>query len=105
MILLDDLTITITESGRPRLAVTGDVDATNAFRLRLAIVAAAVESFGEVEVDLSGVTFIDSTGLRALVDASTALGLVELVLCEVPRHVSRILEITGIARSIEVRCA
>jgi anti-anti-sigma factor len=49
------------------------------------------------------VTFMDSTGLRALADASTELGPVLVVLCGVPRQVSRILEVTGNCAGIEVR--
>ena len=79
MDLVDDMTITLTGTGRARLAVRG-----------------------EVEVDLAEVTFMDSTGLRALADASKELGPVELVLCRVPRQVARILEITSICRGL--RC-
>jgi anti-anti-sigma factor len=101
--LLDEMTITATDPDRGKLTVTGGVDGANAARLRQAIVDAGIHSEGEVEVDLAGVTFMDSTGLRALADASTELGSLELVLCCVPRQVSRILEVTGICTGIEVR--
>ena len=102
MDLVDDMTITLTGAGRARLAVRGEVDGTNAVRLRQAIVDAGLDGAGEVEVDLAEVTFMDSTGLRALADASKELGPVELVLCRVPRQVARILEITSICRGL--RC-
>jgi anti-anti-sigma factor len=102
MELLDNMTIAVTDQGRARLVVSGGVDAANAVRLRQAIVDAGIESEGKVEVDLAGVTFMDSTGLRALADASTELGPVELVLCRVPRQVSRILEVSGIGMGL--RC-
>jgi anti-anti-sigma factor len=101
--LLDDMTTAMSDQGRARLAVRGGVDATSAGRLRQAIVDAGIESEGVVEVDLDGVTFMDSTGLRALADASTELRPVLLVLCGVPRQVLRILEVTGICTGIEVR--
>jgi anti-anti-sigma factor len=101
--LLDDMAIKAIDADQWRLKVTGGVDGANATRLRQAIVDAGVESEGEVEVDLAGVTFMDSTGLRALADAATELGSLELVLCCVPRQVLRILEVTGICTGIEVR--
>jgi anti-sigma B factor antagonist len=102
MDLLDVMTITVTDPGQARLAVSGEVDATNALRLRQAIVDAGIASWADVEVDLAGVTFMDSTGLRALAAASVELAPVELVLCAVPRQLSRILEITGICTGL--RC-
>jgi anti-anti-sigma factor len=98
-----DMTITVADPARARLAVRGGVDAASAVRLRQAIIGAGLESEGVVEVDLAGVTFMDSTGLRALADASTELSPVQLVLCRVPRQVSRILEVAGICIGIEVR--
>ena len=103
MELLDGMTITVSGPGRARLAVAGEVDGTNAGRLREAIIDVAVDSEDEFEVDLAGVTFMDSTGLRALADASRELEPRRLVLCGVPRQVSRILEITGIKRSVDIR--
>jgi anti-anti-sigma factor len=99
--VLGDLKIVVADR-RARLTVSGEVDATNAERLRQTIVDVGVTSDGVVEVDLAGVTFMDSTGLRALANASTELGQVELVLCDTPRQLSRILEVTGICKGL--RC-
>jgi anti-sigma B factor antagonist len=101
----DNMTIVAGGPGRATVAVTGEVDASNANRLRLAILAAASKHGAPLEVDLAGVTFMDSTGLRAIADAALALEPARsgLVLCNVPRHVRRILEITGSGRSLEVR--
>jgi anti-sigma B factor antagonist len=91
--------------GSVRLAVTGEVDASNAEQLRLAILDAATKHAAQLDVDLAGVTFMDSSGLRAIADASLALepSGSGLVLCNVPRHVRRILEITDIGRTLNVR--
>jgi anti-sigma B factor antagonist len=82
--------------GKGGLAVTGEVDASNADELRLAILDAAGTDSAQLEVDLAGVAFMDSTGLRAIADACVALEQSGsgLVLCNVPRQVRRILEIT-----------
>jgi anti-anti-sigma factor len=92
-------------SGRARLVVTGEVDASNADRLRLAILDAARKTEGQLEVDLGGVTFMDSTGLRAMADGSRALEPCgsRLVLCKVPRQVLRLLAITEIGATLGVR--
>jgi anti-sigma B factor antagonist len=97
-----DMTIVVADD-RARLIVSGEVDASNAGRLRQSNIDAGIGSDGEVEADLAGVTFMDSTGLRALADASSQLGPGELVLCDVPRQLLRILEVTGICKGIEVR--
>jgi len=87
------------------LAVTGEVDASNAEQLRLAILDAATGQDAQFEVDLAGVTFMDSSGLGAIADASLTLESSGsgLVLCNVPRLVRRVLEITDIGRVLKVR--
>ena len=99
------MTITAGGTGRASVAVTGEVDASNADSLRLAILNAARTRGALLEVDLAGVTFMDSCGLRAIADASLVLERSgsRLVLCNVPRQVLRILEITDIGANLEVR--
>jgi anti-anti-sigma factor len=86
-----------------RVAVTGEVDASNAESLRLAILDAATKHGAPLEVDLGEVTFMDSTGLRAIADVNLALepSGSGLVLCNVGRHVRRLLDITGIGRTLK----
>jgi anti-sigma B factor antagonist len=99
-----EMTMVVSGPGGARVVVTGEIDASNAGRLRQAIVDAAIGHDGKLEVDLSGVTFMDSTGLRAIADASRAVEPSSpLVLCNVPRHVQRIMAITEIGSSLEVR--
>jgi anti-sigma B factor antagonist len=51
----------------------------------------------DVRVDLSGVTFIDSCGLRALVTLTRYLdGDVEIVLVDPSQPVTRLLSLTGV---------
>jgi anti-sigma B factor antagonist len=100
-----EMTIAAGASGPTSLEVSGEVDASNADRLRLAILDAATERGPEIEVDLAGVTFMDSTGVRSVADASRALETLGtgLVLCHVPRQVGRLFEITDDGRSLKVR--
>lgn len=101
-----DMTIKAGEDGRASVTVTGEVDASNSDRLRLAILeaAGAGQPGARLEVDLAGITFMDSTGLLALADASHALqpGGSGLVLRNVPRQVGRLLAITDIAADIDI---
>ena len=94
----DGMTITFGEPGQSLLAVAGEVDMSNADRLHDAIIEAATRADSEVEVDVSGVTFIDSTGLSALVRARSELEPrgIAIELRNSTPQVARILEITGL---------
>lgn len=87
-------------SGRDVLVVTGDVDLATAHEL-----VAAAESWvasgvtGSVRLDLSGVTFLDSTGVSALLEirrSAEAAGN-EVVVVEQSSPVDRVLALAGIA--------
>jgi anti-anti-sigma factor len=99
-----DMVMTAGETGRASMAVAGDVDAGNADDVRMAILDAAGTAGTRLEVDLSGVTFMDSSGLRAIADASSRLAVFgsRLVLCNVPRQVLRLVAITDIWADLEV---
>jgi anti-sigma B factor antagonist len=84
-----------------RLALTGEIDMANAedylALARVMIAGAGTEPC--FTIDLSGVTFMGSSGLRMLLDirkAATDAGM-ELRLAGTPRCVSRLLEITAFA--------
>jgi anti-anti-sigma factor len=47
-------------------------------------------------LDTSGVSFLDSTGLRILVETARRLGAGNLILSDPPRIVRRLIEITGL---------
>jgi anti-sigma B factor antagonist len=79
------------------LSVRGEVDVATAPRLAEALREAASASSGDVTVDVSGVTFMDSTGLSALVEARRGLGDRRLVLSGASPMLLRLLEITGLA--------
>jgi len=87
-----------------RLVVTGDVD----FSAHAALteqVDTLVEAGNAVVVDCSGVTFLDSMGLRALVGglrAAQARGL-DFALADPSPSVLRVLELSGTAGLFPVR--
>ena len=85
--------------------VSGEVDIATVDQF-LSQARRALESAGtEMEIDCGGVTFIDSTGLGALVrlrEAAVAAGK-SVRLTHVPGSVSRVLELTGLAAIFDGR--
>jgi anti-anti-sigma factor len=59
----------------------------------------------EVVADLSGVTFMDSSGLRALLEVRAQLESEQrtLVLTQVPDQVARLFEVAGVASLFDIR--
>lgn len=85
-----------------RVRVRGEVDIANAFEMTRAVVAAGMEPPGRrVALDLSEVVYLDSTGVRALIDARSALDR-ELVLVRPSAPVRRVLELTRLVETFTV---
>jgi anti-sigma B factor antagonist len=57
-------------NGATRITVSGELDGFTAESLRSAV----GEAEGDVELDLEGVTFIDSSGLASIIEAHLVLG-------------------------------
>ena len=84
-----------------RVVVRGEVDTATAGLVEAAW-PEALEPGTPVEVDLSGVSFIDSSGLRSLVvghKAAVAAG-VGLTIVEPTTVVRRLLDITGLTETL-----
>jgi len=93
------LSITLTDNG---LAVAGEIDAHSAPALAAAIVAAA--ELEPLVLDLADVGFIDSSGLRVLIETHQArLGEGRtLTLTRPSRAVSRLFEVAGVAGYLDI---
>jgi anti-anti-sigma factor len=98
----------VTTTGRdsaPLLAVSGDLDISGVEEF-LSHAGRLLDSDAKtIEVDLGGVTFIDSSGLGALVrlhKSAVAAGQ-QLRLANVPRPVTRILDLTGLTELFDER--
>lgn len=78
--------------------LTGEVDLSNAREIDTAASLALAEGATRLVVDLGGVTFMDSQGLRALVVAHRHLAEhdVELTLSRVPPRIVSLLTLTGL---------
>lgn len=93
----DDALRIIPANGVPGLVIAGEIDESSYRRLVRGL--AALDSRGDVHIDLSGVEFCDLAGLRAIVcvteaDAGDSVPR-HLTLHAVPDRLSRILQILG----------
>jgi anti-anti-sigma factor len=102
---LRPLDITISAEGADLvLAIEGEVDLSTAPTLRTCLEHSAADSCGKVVLDLSGVTFLDSSGIAAIVRTHRTLAGTDrrLVLRNPRRAVQRVLTISGIDGVIDV---
>ena len=78
------------------LALRGELDLTSAPVFDRELEQVALSNPGRLVIDLSGLSFMDSTGLRALLQAreQASANQQELALRRGPRQVQRVLELT-----------
>jgi anti-sigma B factor antagonist len=82
---------------------SGDLDVSTSPRLLACIDELLAEGRSRITLDMRAVTFIDSSGLGALVKAYKRAGpSVTLTVVEPRPHVHRAMEISGILRVIKV---
>jgi anti-sigma B factor antagonist len=86
------------DGGRATIAVTGEIDLTSAPQLDDQVMSLIDGGASTIVIDLSGVSFMDSTGLRVLLKASKLLvgagGALELK--DPSEPVQRLLEVSGL---------
>ena len=91
-------------NGTVVVRVTGDVDVASSQMLDDALTELARQPAGRVMVDLSDVTFMDSSGLRALVQARDRMdrGRRWLVVCGATGQPRRLLDIGRVHYGIKL---
>jgi anti-sigma B factor antagonist len=104
---MTDLTYTVDRTGTTAVGVlAGEIDLASIDALEAAIGAIEQEAAegDDVVLDMSGVTFLDSSGLRVLVTANDRLDTAgnRLVIRRPSVSVVRVLEITGLLSTIIV---
>lgn len=86
------------ENGVPVVVVHGELDVSTTPRLKDRVMSLAEQGHASAVVDLSAVTFVDSTALGALVSGVKRFrdngGDLRLVV--VDPHIEKVLEITGL---------
>jgi anti-sigma B factor antagonist len=90
--------------GQITLAASGEIDMANAPTFLRELIAVAAETSSPALVDLSAVTFLDSSGVNALIEAHRKFEDtdVTLVLVNPSPPCRRVFEITGIAQIFEI---
>lgn len=85
-------------------AVTGEVDAFTASDLEGALAALTALPHGRLALDLSGVTFLSSSGLRVLFNASKAEGAGggEMRIFGLQPQVLKVFQLSGFDRVLTV---
>jgi anti-sigma B factor antagonist len=101
----DQLAIDIVwASASVTLRLSGEIDMCTAELVREAALAAIDRGHTDVHIDMSAVTFMDSTGLNMLLATSrraeAAGGRLQLV--DPTRAVRRVLEVTGVQQLFEI---
>lgn len=97
--MADHLHITVAAAdGSARVAVTGEIDLLTCQELHEAIERALKSVRGSLEIEMSGVSFCDSSGLGVLVLAEQECKLrgVQYHLTGVTRSVRQVFRITGL---------
>ena len=102
---MDDFSVSATVEGTTvHAAVRGDVDLAAADRLWRAV-SPLVMPGRDVVLDCSGIGFLDSSGLRILLELDHRAEELDgrLVLTAVPAPVARVLELTGVSAVLTIR--
>lgn len=99
----DLLTVEVRTGATTTIVLTGDLDPATAPRLQAAIDDHA-DGAQAIVLDLAGVSFLDSSGLRVLVAANEALRGrgIALTLRSPSDNVRRLLDLTGLGEIIAV---
>jgi anti-anti-sigma factor len=95
----------VSESGGVReLRLSGELDMAGVERFERLLIEDQTPKSTTVVADLSGLTFIDSSGLRALImaDQRVRAAAGRFIVVRGPARVNQVLEMTGVARQIEV---
>ena len=100
-----DLRIEVANTTSPTMVVlTGEIDVATSARVRETLLGIARSGENRVVVDMSNVTFMDSTGLSALVGPLKRFRRAggEITLRAPTKSVRKILEITGLSRVFRI---
>ena len=84
--------------------ISGEIDAYTAPRLKEAVYPLANQDQVEVVINLSGVSFMDSTGLGVLVGLFKTVKLHngQFILIGLSNRLKRLFDITGLAEIIQI---
>ena len=94
------------ERQRPRavLALEGELDAASATDAQKRMLHFDLRPGGQLVLDLSGLTFMDSTGIRVILQAENHASLhgAELIVVRPRDSVMRVLELVGLDEQLDL---
>jgi anti-sigma B factor antagonist len=95
------------DGDRHSIVLSGELDVASAQMLEDALAEACAAGAGEIVLDLEGVEFMDSTGLRAILNGKQLCEANECAYCLTPaqRPVERVFEATGVRHRLAFRKA
>jgi len=102
---MSTLEVTTEQHGaEARIVVAGELDIASAGRLEEELTTVEADSPGTLVLDLRGVEFIDSTGLRALIaaDERARAARRRLVVVRGPGAVERLFSVTQLDQRLEI---
>jgi anti-anti-sigma factor len=87
------------------LLLSGEVDLVTAPELEDAVLQACAEGADALALDLSALTFIDSRGLRSILETQKLCARynAEFVLTPGPPQIQRLFEVTGLLKALPFR--
>ena len=99
------MTVEHDSDGTARIALAGEIDMDNARLVEQQITGAISNQITAVTLDLSGIDYIDSAGLRVLFTLGSRLSTLQIALrLLVPERstVRRVIDLSGMAAAIPV---
>lgn len=104
---MTDATVTVDNDSAESayLRIAGEIDMDNASQVQHQILRAISNEHTGVTLDLSGVEYLDSAGLRVLFTLGNRLGILQITLRLVVPEVSpvrRVIDLSGMATTIPV---
>jgi anti-sigma B factor antagonist len=83
-----------------RLEIRGDLDLSNAEALEVELRRAVETDAERIVVDLSGLDYVDSTGMAVLTRIKTEYGTDRFTLVRAPEQVQRVLALAGLEQAL-----
>ena len=102
---MDGIDLNVNRNGKSAtVAISGEIDLTSAPRVDDEVTALIEDSVVDLTIDLGGVSFMDSTGLRVLLKASKLLEGAggNLTLSRPSDPVRRLLEVSGLDTHFQI---
>jgi anti-anti-sigma factor len=90
--------------GFTTVRVAGEIDVATSPRLRDALLDSIRHNGATVLLDMSGVTFMDSTGIGVLIGTERRVAIEggRLIVCRPSGAVTRLLDVLGVARFLDI---